>query len=59
MESLEKGVDPLAEARTQTQMEALEYLESKLRMICLLREKTFPTQRDLIQETVHVMTVPE
>ena len=59
MESLEKGVDPLAEARTQTQMEALEYLESKLRMICLLREKTFPAQRDLIQETVHVMTVPE
>lgn len=37
----------------------LEYLESQLRMIKLLRLKTFPPSRDIIDETVKVMSVPE
>ena len=37
----------------------LAYLESKLRMIKLLRLKAFPPARDIIDETMRVMTVPE
>ena len=37
----------------------LAHLESKLRMIKLLRMKTFPPARDLIDETIRVMSVPE
>ena len=37
----------------------LEYLQSKLRMVKLLREKTFPARRDIVSETVNVLALPE
>ena len=45
--------------KEQQKSEMLAYLESKLRMIKLLRHRTFPPSRDLIEETVKVMSVPE
>jgi len=40
-------------------MEMLGYLESQLRIVKLLRFKTFPPSRDIIDETIKVMSVPE
>ena len=47
------------EYKEEQKKEVLTYLRSKLRMIRLLRKKTFPPSRDFIQETVNVMSVPE
>lgn len=47
------------EYKEEQKKEVLTYLKSKLRMIKLLRKKTFPPSRDFIQETVNVMSVPE
>ena len=47
------------EYKEEQKKEVLTYLKSKLRMIRLLRKKTFPPSRDFIQETVNVMSVPE
>ena len=45
--------------RELQKQQVLSYLESKLRVIKLLNEKTFPPKRNLIQEAVSVMQVPE
>ena len=45
---MDQNMDSIMEYKEEQKKEVLEYLMSKLRMIKLLRAKTFPPTRDLI-----------
>ena len=51
----DKGSSPLANHKEQQKREILSYLQSKLRMIKLLKLKTFPKKRDIVSEAVDVL----
>ena len=55
----DKGLSPLSHYKDEQKIEVLSYLKSKLRMVKLLKLKTFPPQRDVVSETVNVLAMPE